>query len=150
MNLELAIVEACDPRGCRVRPVGGKDSLTVRYSARVQNRIRIRCGDLVAVDLAPAQPELVWRWWRVEVLPPLGDALGPNQVIVGDRGVAAVARVGRPALSLEPGDRAWIMKTEEEVVILDRELDGQPEAPDWVRHHYLPLVARACAGMASG
>ena len=74
MELELGIVESCDGCGCRVRLLGQAGTLSVTYSAAVQDRIRIRQGDLVAVNLAASLPEIVWRWWPAEGLRPLQEA----------------------------------------------------------------------------
>ncbi len=69
MNLELGIAHACGPDGCRVRLLNGAgDDVACGYAAPVHNRIKIRPGDLVAVDLVAEAPRVVWRWRQARVL----------------------------------------------------------------------------------
>ncbi len=67
MNLSLAIVTAVSPDGYQVETVDGR-ALLARLSQRALNRIRVVPHQLVAVDSAPATPEVVWRWFRGPVL----------------------------------------------------------------------------------
>jgi hypothetical protein len=67
MNLTLAIVTAAAPDGFHVETLDGR-ALLARPSRRVQGRIRIVAHQLVVVDEAPAEPEVVWRWFRGPVL----------------------------------------------------------------------------------
>ena len=64
MELELALAESCDAGGCRVRVSGTGQLLDAAYGEKVRDRIRIRSGDLVAVDLAASPPAIVGRWWH--------------------------------------------------------------------------------------
>lgn len=151
MKLELGIVESCDNTGCRVRLLDQTAPCKTRYAAAVQDRIRIRRGDLVAVDLAPELPELVWRWLQVEVLQPLQEApAAAGQVIVGARGVAAKARIVRPGLELAPGDHAWLAKSERGPEVVDRADDGRPADPEWIRRTWFPLIEAEYAAMVAG
>src|SRR3712207_2422344 len=63
MELSLAVAEACGPTTCDIRLVTG-GLLTARYGERVQDRIKVRPGDLVAVDGSVEPPAVVWRWWH--------------------------------------------------------------------------------------
>lgn len=119
--------------------------MRVAYGPAVRDRIRIRRGQLVAVDLAASLPELVWRWWRVEVLRPLGAPPPAGHVLVGAGGIAAEARIGRPDLELAPGDEAWLAKTERGAEVVDRVAGGEPEQPDWLRSRWFPLIEAAYA-----
>jgi predicted DNA-binding protein (UPF0251 family) len=62
----LAVARTCAADGCEVEPLAGGDPLFARYSDAVRGAVKVRPGDLVAVD--PAGPTIVWRWWtgRVE------------------------------------------------------------------------------------
>ena len=59
--LALGIVGSCGPDGCDVEPLDGGVPRLAGYSDAVRDRIRVRRGDLVAVDVSG--PLIVWRWW---------------------------------------------------------------------------------------
>ena len=61
MELALGVVRSCAADGCDVDPLAGGASWRAGYSDAVRDRIRVRTGDLVAVDAAG--PTIVWRWW---------------------------------------------------------------------------------------
>lgn len=147
MNLELATVQSCHDAGCRVRLVGHETLLDTRYSEAVLNRIRIRRGDLIAVDLAVDPPQLVWRWRCGEVLQPLSKEPAHEHVIVGSRGCAIEARVTRPDLKLQPGDIVWLSGHAEGAEIVDLARDGEPENADWIRRTYFNLIEDEYAAM---
>jgi len=63
MELSLAIAESCGPDSCTVRRLDG-GRLTARYGAHVLNRVKVRPGDLVALDTGAEPPAVVWRWWH--------------------------------------------------------------------------------------
>lgn len=147
MNLELAIVQSCHDAGCRVRLVGQETQLETRYAEAVLNRIRIRRGDLVVVDLAMDIPQLVWRWRRGEVLQPLDEEPAPGHVLVGSHGCAIEARVTRPDLQYQPGDVVWSSGHVHGAEIVDRAQDGEPGNPDWIRRTYFTLIEEEYAAM---
>ena len=63
--LTLAVATACGPDGCDVERLDGDGTPTAAgYSDAVRDRIKVRPGDLVALD----GTTIVWRWWsgRVE------------------------------------------------------------------------------------
>jgi|GEM_PF-2095306 len=64
MQLELAIATSCEPSGCRVVLADGRGAIETKYGVQVLNRIKVRSGDLVAVDLEELPPAIVWRWWH--------------------------------------------------------------------------------------
>ncbi len=68
MKLELGISLSCTETGCQVRLVKSGTVISAQYSALVRDRIRIRAEELVAVDLGPPVPEIVWRWVLGRVL----------------------------------------------------------------------------------
>ena len=140
MQLELAIVQSCNETGCRVRPLGQDETLEVRYSAAVQDRIHIRRGELVAIDHATDIPLLVWRWRRGRVLKALGAQPAPGYVLIGAGPTAAEARVARPDLQLEPGDHVWVLHSARGVEVFDRSVNGEPEHAEWIRREYFPFI----------
>jgi RNA polymerase sigma-70 factor (ECF subfamily) len=65
----LAVARACGPEGCDVEELGGGAAYSTTYSDAVRAAIKVRPGDLVAVEReGPAAATIVWRWWsgRVE------------------------------------------------------------------------------------
>ena len=83
-ELSLAVARRCGPDGCDVEALLGGATYLAGYSAAVRDRIRVRPGDLVAVD--PAGPHIVWRWWS-----------GTVEAVATD-GTASVSRaVTRPS-----------------------------------------------------
>lgn len=140
MKLELATVVSCHAAGCAVRPLGSQATLEAAYATPVYNQIRIRRGDLVALDLAPDPPQIVWRWRRAEVLHPLTRQPVEGHVFAGSACHAFEARLARPDLHPLPGDTVWFMGHEHGMEIADRAIDGVPERPDWIRQTYFPIV----------
>lgn len=58
MNLTLALAVDCDDDGCDIEHLDG-GARRATWSDAVRNTIKVRPGDLVAVDGG----EVVWRWW---------------------------------------------------------------------------------------
>ena len=87
MQLELAVAETCDPTTCRVRALNGTRT-TARYAAPVQDKVKVRPGDLVALNREAEPPEVVWRWWH-----------GTVERVEGERAV-----VSRNVTQRQPGD----------------------------------------------
>ncbi len=73
MELELGIARACRPDGCHVQALDGA-SMMCAYAPPVYNRIKVRPGDLVAVDRPAPVPAVVWRWRRAQVIAVEGEA----------------------------------------------------------------------------
>ncbi len=87
-QLELAVVRACDPDGCDVDLVAA-GSRRVSYSVAVRDTVKVRPGDLVAVD----GDLLVWRWWH-------GTVVSVSEPGTGER----TARIERNVTQRGPGD----------------------------------------------
>ncbi len=104
-SLDLAIVESCNDLGCRVRPLDGRAAFQAAYSAQVLNVIKIRPGQLVVIDLQAAPPEVLWRWYRMEVT-----SVGPDNLVLDDRGLRQVlaGRIAGFAAELVSGDLVWV------------------------------------------
>ena len=71
--LALAVVRTCRADGCDVEPLDGEPAHPATYSDAVRDTIKVRPGDLVAVE--PDGPTVVWRWWSGTVRS-LGDRGG--------------------------------------------------------------------------
>jgi len=68
VDLTLAIARSCRADGCTVADVATDGTLDASWSDAVRDTIKVRPGDLVAVDRAATPPQVVWRWWRGDVV----------------------------------------------------------------------------------
>ena len=63
----LAVARACHATGAKVEPLDGGPVFAAAYSHAVRDAIKVRPGDLVAIDPGgpggPGGPTIVWRWW---------------------------------------------------------------------------------------
>ena len=59
MTLELARAISCNDDGCDIEELDGGARRVAQWSDAVRNTIKVRPGDLVAVD----RDHVVWRWW---------------------------------------------------------------------------------------
>lgn len=142
MDLVFATVLSCDETGCTVFFGGEPETpLFVRYSAEVKDRIRIRHGQLVAVDRATVPPEIKWRWFRGEVL-----ELRPGGAVIGARGIAAELQLREPSLHLGKGDEVWYGGVGGEKEIHDLVRHDRPAHPDDLAAATFPLIEAWYAG----
>ncbi len=81
MNIQLAIAEACSPDGCQVKLLSDGHSLNASYLARMKGRVIVHPGQLVALNMDLAVPEITWRWHRLTVI-----EVQPGGVLLDDRG----------------------------------------------------------------
>lgn len=143
MNLKLAVAEICGPEGCQVKMVSDGRSIAARYSALVLNRVKIRPGQLVAVDLDPAEPEIAWRWHRGRVL-----AVTASGATLEDGGGHQHDVVQVPGLEtdLAPGDEVWFTgfgQSDLEREIHAKVVDGLPAQAERVASQVLPRITKA-------
>ena len=142
MQFELAMVISCDPGGCRVMPVNGDTALDARYSAKVLNRVRILPGQLVAVDMEPAVPEVAWRWYRARIV-----EAGESQVTVQERErQRPVARVPGMETGASMGDEVWVTGMHGVWELHDRVVDGKPANPSRLQEKVIPRIAGILSG----
>ena len=138
MRLELATVISCGPDGCLVTPLADGPAIETRYSDLVKDRVKIRPGQLVAIDQDPPVPEIAWRWYPARVV----DA---GEVVVTlqerERQLNA-ARV--PGLDISPrvGDTLLVTGMAGTWEIHDRVVDGRPVDPSQMSEKILPRVAK--------
>jgi hypothetical protein len=140
LKLTLAVAETCGPESCQVRMVDDGRSITARYSALVLNRLKIRPGQLVAIDLDPAEPEVAWRWHQARVL-----ETTPTGARIMDPGGHQFDAIQVPGLetSLTAGDEIWVTGFEETFEIHAKIINGEPERADRVKALVLPRVVEA-------
>ena len=133
MQLELAVAETCDPTTCRVRALNGTRT-TARYAAPVQDKVKVRPGDLVALNRGAEPPEVVWRWWHGTVERVEGErALVSRNVTqrqVGDPRRATMDAALPPELAgdVRAGDTVYFGGEEKRV--LDVARGGVPAHPE--------------------
>lgn len=141
MQFELATVISCEPGGCRVMPLSGGTAFEARYSALVLNRVKILPGQLVAVDMQPAVPEIAWRWYRVRIV-----ESGERMVTVQER-ERQLSAVRVPGLETAGGlgDEMWVTGMSGEWELHDRVVNGRPADPSRLEAVIFPRIASLLA-----
>ena len=137
MNLELAIVLACNKAGCRVTLVKDNLPIEARYSSLVQDRIKIQPEQMVAIDMNANPPEIVWRWLRAAIVELTTD------IVVMDELYGHPAKVSLPPdlpLELALDDEVWTCSTGRDIEIHDLILDGKPTDPNRLLKYITPII----------
>ncbi len=136
MQLKLATVISCGPSGCQVAPLDGGPVFETRYSALVQDRVKIRPGQLVAVDMAPVVPEVAWRWYPVRLV-----ESGEEVVVVQERERRLnAALVPGLVIAADVGELFWVTGMEGVWELHDEVLEGKPAHPSRLRDVVLPRI----------
>lgn len=136
MQLELATVISCDHHGCHVTPVAAGQTYKTRYSAFVQDRIKIRPGQLVAVNLDPAMPEVVWRWYPAYII-----ETGEQRIVVKERErYLNVVQAHEMEFAAEVGDLIWVTGMQGIWELHDRIVDGKPSDPAQLQEKVFPRI----------
>lgn len=124
MNLTLALAVDCDDDGCDIEHLDG-GARRATWSDAVRNTIKVRPGDLVAVDGG----EVVWRWWGGTVVGiDAGTATVERNVTQRETGDARTGRAECDVpdeIELSAGDRVWFGMDGDRKVIVAA---GSPEA----------------------
>jgi hypothetical protein len=104
VKLQLAIAETCNSDGCLVKMLSDGSSLKAPYFARMKGRVIVHPGQLVALNMDMAIPEVTWRWHRLTVT-----EVRPDVVFLDDRGVRQVKATVAPGLTfdLQPGQTVF-------------------------------------------
>jgi hypothetical protein len=97
LNLQLAIAGTCNSDGCQVKLLSDGSSLKAAYIARMKGRVIVHPGQLVALNMDTAVPEITWRWHRLKVV----DVRPDGVVWLDDRGVNKVTGTIAPGLTLD-------------------------------------------------
>ena len=147
MNLKLAISEECNPDGCRVKMLSDGSVLEALYLARMKGRVVVHPGQLVALIMDLATPEISWRWHRLVVVEPL-----PGGALLDERGLRQLPATLAPGLTLElvPGQTVFTNGNQEGACEIHAALVGdqisQPEQFDAV---ILPGIQAILARMSA-
>lgn len=151
MNLRLAVVTAARPTGCTIRWLGEQGPTEARLSAAAQGRVKIRAGQLVAVDIAGEAPTVMWRWFRGAVVYREGThvVVETRRYQPDHRAPISVARLPeeleeQPAL----GDEVFYTLGPEATVIDGVAGDG-PAHPGRIAADFFPTIAEIYAEMQS-
>jgi RNA polymerase sigma-70 factor (ECF subfamily) len=124
MNLSLALAVACDDDGCDVERLDGAPARAT-WSDAVRNTIKVRPGDLVAVD----GTTVVWRWWGGTVLGVDGTTAtvrrNATQRAPGDPRTTTIDVDVPDDLDVTAGDRVWFGPDGDRTVVV---AVGSPEA----------------------
>ena len=148
MNLQLAIAEACSPDGCQVRLLSDGRSLNALYLARMKGRVIVYPGQLVALNMDMAVPEISWRWHRLKVI-----EVQPGRALLDDRGLRQVTATLAPglALDLKPDQTVFTNGNQEGSCEIQALLRGDQIAqPEQFEQLILPRIIAILASMPTG
>jgi RNA polymerase sigma-70 factor (ECF subfamily) len=124
MDLSLGLAVACDDDGCDVEPLDG-GARRCSWSDAVRNTIKVRPGDLVALD----GDVVVWRWWGGSVVAVDGTTASVRRNVTqreaGDPRAAMVDVHVPDDLDVAAGDRVWFGPDGDRNVVVAA---GSPEA----------------------
>jgi len=145
LNLQLAIAEACSPDGCQVKLLSDGRVLNALYLARMKGRVIVYPGQLVALNMDMAVPEISWRWHRLKVI-----EVQPGGVLLDDRGLRQVTGTVAPglALDLKPGQTVFTNGNQEGSCEIHGLLLGDQMAqPEQFEKVILPRIIAILAAM---
>jgi DNA-directed RNA polymerase specialized sigma24 family protein len=143
MTLSLALAISCDLTGAEIEHMADGTRRRAAWSDAVRDTIKVRPGDLVAVD----DSVIVWRWWGGTVV-----EIDGNHAVVernatrrepGDPRTVRIEVEVPGDLELETGDRVWFGSEEERKVVVAA---GGPETVISRVTPRLPDVSRALDG----
>jgi hypothetical protein len=142
LNLQLGVAKTCENDRCQVNLIDDGRSLTARYTPAMINRMTIYPGQLVAIDMDAAEPEIAWRWHRVRVLEISLEGASVEDP-VGRRIDVAVVPGLEPSLSV--GDEVWITGFSPTMEIHAKIVDNRPSNLEQLKALILPRVAEQVA-----
>jgi hypothetical protein len=124
MHLTLALALTCDDDGCDVERLDG-GTRRCTWSDAVRDTIKVRPGDLVAVD----GTAVVWRWWGGTVVAVDGTTASVQRNVTqradGDARTATVDVDVPDDLDVAVGDGVWFGTEDDRKVVVAA---GSPEA----------------------
>lgn len=146
MNLQLAIAVTCNSDGCQVKLLSDGSSLKAPYIARMKGRVIVHPGQLVALNMDKAVPEVTWRWHRLNVV-----EVRPDGVVwLNDRGIHKVTGTIAPGLTLdlEPGQTVFTNGIQTgSCEIHGLLLDDQLSQPEQFEQVILPRIEAVLSSM---
>ena len=140
MNLALAFVHSCGKSGCQVKLLDDNSLIDTRYTLQMQDRIRVRPGQLVVIDRQSQPVRTVFRLYRSKVVAIESGQIYVERSFVGWYKIqpkyAATLAEGL-SLDLKVGDEVWGRD-----VIFDKVEDGKPKDPKRLLNIVSPLVSK--------
>jgi RNA polymerase sigma-70 factor, ECF subfamily len=138
MELSLAIAVSCDQDGADLERLDDGARGRARWSDAVRDTIKVRPGDLVALDV----DEVVWRWWGATVTG-LDDGVvtierNATRRVDGDPRTVRLEVDVPDDLEVEIGDRVWFGRDGDRVEVVAA---GAPAAVVDRMAPRLPVVA---------
>jgi hypothetical protein len=149
MNLKLALVVAPGQTDCTIRWLDQDTLITARYSAAVQDRIKIRPSQLVAVDTEAATPTVMWRWFRGRVEYRQEDYVVVNNRLYQPSHHHPISVVRLPdvvAEDVQVGDEVFYT-TNDDGAVADTIEEGHPAHPERIGADLFPAIAAVYAEM---
>ena len=157
LNLELAIAKSCSPSSCKVELLHDSSVIEARYSAPVQDTIKIRPRELVAVDVSEEQPEVVYRVARLGAVERMEGGRvgvlrlnGAGEAMADQHGVRVHYVPPTEGLdeTFSPGDEVFFTAGAEGE-LLDVAVDGRPAQPERLRAKFFPRIIELYAKLGS-
>jgi hypothetical protein len=145
LNFQLAIAESCSPDGCQVKLFSDGRSLNAPYLARMKGRVIVYPGQLVALNMDLAVPEITWRWHRLQVI-----EARPGGALLDDRGLRQLTGTLAPGLTLDlqPGQVVFTNGNQESACEIHALLLGEQLAqPEQFSQVILPRIEAILANM---
>jgi len=145
LKLQLAIAETCSPDGCQVKLLSDGRSLNAPYLARMKGRVIVYPGQLVALNMDLAEPEISWRWHRLMVV-----EVRPGGALLDDRGLRQVTATSVPELTLDlkPGQTVFTNGNQDGACEIHGLLLGDQLAqPEQFEQVILPRIRAILASM---
>ncbi|MEM7132863.1 MAG: RNA polymerase sigma factor [Chloroflexota bacterium] len=145
MNLALAKVVSCRTDGCLVRLLETDELVDTHYSAKIQDKIKIRPEQVVVIHKSPTSSQTLYRLFLAQVT-----EIRNNQLTVeilrdeGDRGKGRYhqAKIADGLeLALNVGDDVYGYNT-----IFDRSTNGRPDNPGQLLATVSPKVKKIYEG----
>ncbi len=138
MKLTLAIALECSPTECRALLLENGGVIVARYSVPVQARIRTQPGQLVALDLNPVRPEVVYRWQ-----PGIVRKLKASKIIVDDQHSSLMEAASAPGLKVIPQVNDWVYVSSGYAghwEVADTAINGRPAHIEYLSNYAFPKI----------
>ncbi len=140
MKMKLAIALDCSPTECKALLLDSGAVILTEYSARVLARLSTQPGMLVAVDLNPVMPQVVYRWHSGKVR-----ELKGGMIVVDDQHCHLIEAYCAPGLVVVPQVDDWVFLTRgysQQWEVADIAIDGRPVHSEYLSNYAFPKIAQ--------
>ncbi|NWJ95722.1 MAG: hypothetical protein HXX20_08070 [Chloroflexi bacterium] len=138
MKLTLAIALECSPTECKAQLLDSGGVVLAQYSTQVQARIQTLPGQLVALDLNPVRPIVVYRWHPGTVRQLKGD-----KVIVDDQHCSLIEASSATGLEVVLQVNDWVFVSfgyANRWEVADLAIDGRPTHIEYLSNYAFPKI----------